>query len=173
MELNDGNLQTLAGYLQKTLSPDVVERRAGTAHFMWLVKIARVNFPAFVAIQNHGNVYPAGFFQRRSFWSQLRPVRTTLFCCCIWLIKPMPALTSVSAPASCLRTMWSVTGELWVKCTVNCSQSVVARIWTAVVSWVTCLPGTQTPLGSSHFCRLRMLATRSMRTTGTPSSTPL
>jgi len=29
MEINDGNLHVLAGYLQKTLSPDPVERRGG------------------------------------------------------------------------------------------------------------------------------------------------
>ena len=29
MEVNEGNLQALAGYLQKTLSPDPVERRGG------------------------------------------------------------------------------------------------------------------------------------------------
>jgi len=29
MEVTDGNLHVLAGYLQKTLSPDPVERRAG------------------------------------------------------------------------------------------------------------------------------------------------
>jgi hypothetical protein len=29
MEINEGNLQALAGYLQKTLSPDPVERRGG------------------------------------------------------------------------------------------------------------------------------------------------
>ena len=29
MEITDGNLHVLAGYLQKTLSPDPVERRGG------------------------------------------------------------------------------------------------------------------------------------------------
>jgi len=29
MELNDSNIQTLAAYLQKTLSPDPTERRGG------------------------------------------------------------------------------------------------------------------------------------------------
>jgi len=29
MEITDGNLHVLAGYLQKTLSPDPIERRGG------------------------------------------------------------------------------------------------------------------------------------------------
>lgn len=36
MELNDANIQTLAAYLQKTLSPDPTERRGGQ-YYQWRV----------------------------------------------------------------------------------------------------------------------------------------
>jgi len=37
MEITDGNLHVLAGYLQKTLSPDPVERRGGSSYCFCLM----------------------------------------------------------------------------------------------------------------------------------------